>query len=293
MSARRRVIRTPEGFPRLLVTGRAQVPWEDVYYALIVQPWPQFLLIIVGFFLVLNVAFAVLFYLSPGCLAGAPHTFENAFYFSVQTLATIGYGNIAPATRYSHVLVVIEALIGLLSTAMVTGLVFSKFSRPSSRVLFSNKLVIAPRNGVPTMSFRMANARQNTITDVRLRAFLLVNEVTLEGDVHRFPLDLKLVRETNATFILSWTAMHIIDETSPFFGEGLEKLMRDKVEMYVVLTGTDETFGQAVHSRQRYLMTDIVQNARFADILSFEADGSRHLDYSKFHDARPIKPRKE
>jgi inward rectifier potassium channel len=217
--------------------------------------------------------------LAPGCYSSTePHTFERSFYFSVQTFATIGYGNMAPVTRYGHVIVTLEALVGLVTTAFLTGVIFAKFSRPTARVLFSNKITVAPRNGVPTMCFRMANYRQNTISEAKLRVFILVLEKTLEGEVHRKPLELKLVRDTNATFILSWTALHVIDKDSPFFD--------------LVLTGTDETFGQVVLSRKMYTLDEIVFGARFADILSFDADGSRNLDYAKFHEVVPVRETK-
>jgi inward rectifier potassium channel len=288
--AKRVPVRTVPGFPKLTVQGRTSAPWDDLYHGLIARPWPSFLLVLVAAFLGVNLVFATLYYLAPGCFSGTEaHSFERSFYFSVQTLATIGYGNMAPITRYGHIVVTVEALVGLVTSAFLTGLIFAKFSRPTARVLFSNKITVAPRNGVPTMCFRMANYRQNTITEAKLRIFVLVLEKTLEGETHRKPVELKLVRDNNATFILSWTAMHVIDEQSPFFDpHAMARLRKDRSEIYVVLTGTDETFGQVVHSRKVFSLDDIVFGARFADILQFAEDGTRNLNYTKFHDVTPV-----
>jgi len=287
-----RVSGAPRGFPRLRAVGRASSPIEDLYHTLLTLKWWQFFLSVGLAFIVANALFALAYAASPGTISNArPGSFEDAFFFSVQTMATIGYGTMSPITRLGHVLVTLEAIVGVLAFALITGITFSKFARPTARILFSERAVIGPRDGIPHLMFRMANYRHNTILEAQLRVVLLVEEISLEGQVLRRPLELPLVRDRNSTFILSWTAMHPIDEKSPFFGPGaLERLRERKAELFLSLTGTDETFAQTVHARTGYQLHDIVENAYFADVLTVRPDGLRLIDYTRFHDVVPATP---
>src|SRR5262249_23589165 len=148
-----------------------------------------------------------------------PGSFSDAFFFSVQTMATIGYGQMAPATFAAHVLVSVEAFVGLVGFAMVTGITFSKFSRPTARILFSNVAVVTQRDGVPCLMFRMANERGTSIVEAQAHVVLTRSETTLEGEKVRRFYDLKLLRQQNILFALSWTALHPITQESPFSGE--------------------------------------------------------------------------
>jgi inward rectifier potassium channel len=271
---------------RLKAIGLERAPSKDVYHFVLSRSWPVFFALVALVFLLTNVLFAWLYLARPGSVTNArPGSFEDAFYFSVQTLATIGYGGMAPATRYAHLVVALEAVVGILEVALITGITFTRFARPSARVLFSNKIVISRRNGVPHLMFRMANWRRNQIVEARLSVVLLVTDRTSEGDVMRRQIDLPLVRERTGVFFLTWTAMHLIDEKSPFFGPGaLERLRAQQAELYLGLTGLDETIGQVIHVRRQYDLADVVSNARFADVLSSSPDGSRVIDYRKFHD---------
>jgi inward rectifier potassium channel len=175
--------------------------------------------------------------------------------------------------------------------ALVTGLTFAKFSRPTARVLFANRAVIGPRDGVPHLMFRMANWRHNTILEAQLRFILLVEERTQEGQTWRRPVELPLVRDRTPLFGMTWTALHCIDEKSPFYGaDALDRLRESKAEIYLSLLGIDETFAQTVHARHGYKLTDIVQNAFFSDVLTIADDGTRVIDYSGFHDVVLIEP---
>ena len=271
---------------KLKAIGLERAPSKDVYHFVLGRSWPVFFGLVALVFLLTNVAFACLYLAHPGSITNArPGSFEDAFYFSVQTLATIGYGGMAPATRYAHLVVALEAIVGIVAVALITGITFTRFARPSARVLFSNKIVISRRNGVPHLMFRMANWRRNQIVEARLTVVLLVTDRTSEGDVMRRQIDLPLVRERTGVFFLTWTAMHLIDEKSPFFGAGaLERLRAQQAEIYLGLTGLDETIGQVIHVRRQYELDDVVPNARFADVLSSHPDGSRIIDYRKFHD---------
>src|SRR5450631_41357 len=272
--------------------GLERAPHKEVYHFVLGRTWPVFFLLVAAVFVVTNMLFAWLYLAEAGSIDNArPGSFEDDFYFSVQTLATIGYGGMTPVTRYAHVVVALEAIVGILMVALITGITFTRFARPSARVLFSNKVVISPRDGVPHVMFRMANWRRNRIVEARLSAVLLVTERTREGDVMRKQIDLPLVRSKTNVFFLTWSAMHLVDDKSPFYGiDALERLRVQQAELYLGLTGLDETIGQTIHVRKQYTLDDIVPGARFADVLSTSEDGTRIIDYRKFHDVVELGP---
>jgi inward rectifier potassium channel len=282
--------------PSFRTRGQQVAVFEDLYHRVLAMPWWRFFAWVAGAWLLVNAVFAALYVASPGCVSGArPGDAEDAFYFSVQTLATIGYGAMAPATRYGHAVVVVEALVGMLGVALVTGVTFAKFARPTARVLFAAKAVVQTRDGVPHLVFRLANWRGNMVVEGQLRALLLVIETTREGDTIRTPVDLPLVRDRTALFALTWLPMHRIDSTSPFWGgqAALDKLRERRAEIFLAFTGLDETIGQPIHARYRYGLDDVVYNARFADALSIDEDGTRTIDYATFHDVIVTGPPEE
>jgi inward rectifier potassium channel len=277
--------------PRASVAARTQGQYvslfEDVYHKVLAMPWWRFFAYVGAAWVGINLVFALVYAAMPGCVAGAaPGDLEDAFYFSVQTLATIGYGAMAPATRFGHVVVVCEALVGTLGVALVTGVTFAKFARPTARVLFASKAVVHMRDGVPHLVFRLANWRGNMVVEGQLRVLLLMRQTTREGDVIRMPVELPLVRDRTALFALTWVPMHRIDEKSPFWGglEARDRLLADNAEIFLSFSGMDETLGQAIQARYRYRLDDIVYNARFVDVLTLEPDGTRIIDYALFHD---------
>jgi inward rectifier potassium channel len=265
---------------------------QDVFHRVLIMPWWRFFGMASLGFLGLNALFACLYLLQPGSLSGVRQgSFVDAFFFSVQTLGTIGYGAFTPATTYAHVLVTLEALIGLLGFAIVTGLTFSKFARPTARVLFSNKVVIGHRDGALHLMVRIANERHNNVVEAQIRLVLLLDHVTVEGERLRVPRTLPVVRDTNSFFRLTWTVSHPIDESSPFHGEdALDVLTAKNALLLVSLTGLDETIAQQVHARYTYELADFVWGARFADVLSVDAEGTRVIDYASFHEVVPEKP---
>lgn len=277
-------------FPGIVKIGYVSAPWEDFYHWILTRTWPQFFGVVGAAFFLINSIFALAYMAVPGAISQLPPgSFEDAFFFSVQTLATIGYGVMAPVTRTGHVLVTLEALTGMLSVALMTGITFAKFARPTSRVLFADKVAITPRAGVPHLMFRMANWRGNQMVDAQLRVTVLVEEKTPEGETMRIPHELKLVRSSTMLFMLTWMPMHRIDESSPFFGpDAIERLRKKKAELFLSLTGYDETIGTTVHARHGYQLDDIVPNVRFADVLGIQEDGTRVLNYHHFHEVIPI-----
>jgi inward rectifier potassium channel len=294
MVNRTRMIRYIGRGPRfpVRIRGQAFELGGDAYFALLTRPWWQFFLAVGVYVLAINAVFAGLYLLDPGGVTNTrAGSFEDAFFFSVQTLATIGYGTMVPETTYAHVIVTLESILGVLAVGSFAGVAFARLSRPTARVLFSDKLVIRPRNGVPHLQFRMANWRTNLIVEATLRVYTMQTQRTLEGETLRTPVELKLVRTSSPVFFLSWTAMHAIEEGSPFYGDAaIQKLIDEGTSIYASLTGYDQTLGQTVHAYCEYSPKDIVPNARFRDFVTTHADGTRELDFSLFHEIDPLPP---
>jgi inward rectifier potassium channel len=229
-----------------------------------------------------NLIFASIYFFDGGVAGARPGSFVDMFFFSVQTMATIGYGKMTPASFLSNVLVSFEALFGLVGLAMMTGLMFAKFSLPSARVRFSRNAVVSRRDGLPSLMFRMANLRANRIVEAEIHVVFARDERTPEGEELRRFYDLPMARNRSALFALTWTAVHPIVEGSPFAGQTRESLEAQDAEIVVSLTGLDETFSQTVHARKSYRAADIRWGQRLADIISFRSDGSLGIDYSRF-----------
>jgi inward rectifier potassium channel len=262
--------------------GRLQ---RDAYHYLVDASWPRLLLILVALYLTANAIFACAYLLQPHSIAHArAGSFADAFFFSVQTMATIGYGTLVPHTTYANVLVVLETSVGVLGLAMITGLIFAKFSRPTARVLFSQRAVITRRDGMPCLLFRMANASATWIVDAQATVLLARSETTLEGESVRRFYDLELSRQRNPIFALTWTAVHFLTESSPLYGATPESLVSTEAEVLVSLVGLDESLSQTVHARYSYLADEITWGGRFADVISRLPDGRRRVDLSRFHD---------
>jgi inward rectifier potassium channel len=274
-----------DGRITVVQTGARNGYLGDLYHLLLVSSWPRLFALLVIVYVVTNAFFALGYLVGGNSFEGAqPGSFADAFFFSVQTMATIGYGHWYPKTLWAHALVTVETLTGLVGVAMVAGLTFAKFSRPTARVLFSRVAVVVTRDGVPSLMFRTANQRGNQIVEARLHVVLARNEVTAEGEAVRRLYDLDLVRAQNALFALSWTAVHPITERSPLHGATSESLAASDAEIIVSLTGLDESFSQTVHARHSYVADEIIWGARFVDILSRTPDGRRQVDYTHFHD---------
>lgn len=260
--------------------------FADVYHYLLTAPWPLLLLIVIGAFAAVNAVFAAAYLLDGGIENARRGSFADAFFFSVQTMATIGYGKMTPASLFANALTTVEAVTGLIGLAVVTGIVFAKFSRPTARVRFSRVAVISKRDGVPSLMFRMANVRGNRIMEANIHVVFARQEKTLEGEEVRRFYDLALSRYRNAIFVYSWTAIHPITDHSPLHGQSVESLADQDVEIIVSLTGLDETFSQTVHARHSYGLDEIKWGARLADILQRSADGIV-IDYSRFDETEP------
>jgi inward rectifier potassium channel len=245
----RTLTRTGE-FTGITVVGRL-ASIHDFYHSIMDAPWRAVMGLLALGYLATNLVFAVLYLLGGDVIANAePGSFADAFFFSVQTMATIGYGAMAPKTVYANVLVTIEAVFGLFGVAVATGVVFAKFSRPTSRVAFSEVALISKRNGLRHLVFRVGNVRSNQIVEASIKLVALKFEITAEGERMRRYFDMSLVRSTNPIFAMTWNVMHPIDDKSPLHGMTVDDIRAGNVEILAILTGLDGTFSQTIHRRE-------------------------------------------
>jgi inward rectifier potassium channel len=269
--------------------GAPRVGWHDVYYGFLVLPWSAFFLSLAGLYLLLNLGYAVLLASRPGSIHGAqPGSLIDAFFFSVETMSTVGFGEMYPATLYGHVIVTMDVVTGVLLVPLATGLMIAKFTLPVARVMFSRNTVVNRFDGVPTLMFRVAAIRENQIIEARMKLTLLRDEETVEGHRYRRMLDLPLVRDASPFFALSWTVMHPIDEASPFHGMGPDECRSQAAQLVAVMTGIDSTTSSTVYARHGYTYADILFDHAFEDVMEVKEDGSVKIDLGRFHRTRPI-----
>ncbi len=248
------------------------------YHALLTMSWAKFLGLAAGANLVVNALFAFGYLLcGPDSLHGFQDTrihseFLRAYFFSVQTLATIGYGHVSPSGLEANLLVAVESIVGLLGFALITGMLFARFSRPTARILFSDVAVIAPYRGITAFEFRIVNQRNNEIVELGAKVLFSRMERSDGRRVRKF-YDLNLERRKVVFFPLSWTIVHPIDENSPLRGVTDQVLREGEAEFLILLTGIDETFSQTVHSRSSYKPGEIVWGAKFSDIFRRSLSG--------------------
>ncbi|MEZ4704160.1 MAG: ion channel [Bdellovibrionota bacterium] len=267
---------------------RKGVPSEyrkDFFYLLMEMTWPRLFGGIFILYILSNVFFAAIYMLLPYSISGlrSPHFWE-AYFFSIQTMSTIGYGSLHPTSFASNVVVSVEAAFGLIGIATVTGIVFSKLSRPQAKILFSKNLLDTKMDGKRTLQFRIGNTRGNDIVDAKLTLSVLLDHMTAEGQDMRRIHELKLLRDRTPFFRLTWSVFHVIDETSPLFGMDLhEGSLRTIV---ATVAGHDGTYSNTIYSRYNYFPDDIIQNRYFADIMEVLPDGNLMIDYEKFHDLK-------
>ncbi|MGF6301862.1 inward rectifier potassium channel [Paraburkholderia sp. WC7.3d] len=262
--------------------------WQDLYHRALGVRWPVFFVSLALLFLLLNIVFATLYVLGDAPIANQfPKGFGGAFFFSVETLATVGYGDMHPQTVYAHWIATLEIFVGMSSIALATGLIFARFSRPHAKIMFARYAVIRPIDGRMTLMVRSANARQNVIAEARARLRIMRQETSIEGYTLRKLYDLALVRDQHPVFKLGWTLMHIIDEASPLFGETAESLKGRDVSLLLTLEGIDESTSQTMQARHMWTCDQIVWQHRFVDIMS-ERDGVSHIDYAHFDEIAPL-----
>ncbi|HEV7960247.1 MAG TPA: ion channel [Rhizomicrobium sp.] len=283
------LVRRPRGARAAIIKGQDAGRFLDFYHGVLTASWPGFVAQLAALFLTINLVFAILYVTDRGGIANArPGSFADAFFFSVQTLGTLGYGVMAPKTFYTNILVTAESFAGILIIALFAGMIFARFSRPFARVVFSRNAVVTPFDGKPTLMFRAANQRGNSILDASATISLASNYTTLEGHTMRRFQELKLLRGSNPLFALSWTVMHTVDESSPLCNLGLAEMIEHDMEIVVMLSGMDETISDRIYARHSYLPEEILWHRRFVDVVSVTPGGQRVVDLVHFHDTEEL-----
>jgi inward rectifier potassium channel len=286
VDARGRLLLERRGLPR----GVAESLGKDAYHFLRTTTWTRLTLLFAGVFVAVNLLFAAILYLGGAEVMNA-RGFADDFWFSVQTLATIGYGYLAPAGGLANAVVTVESFVGIALTAVVTGLVFARFATPYAKVIFSQVAIIGEHDGKRTLMFRMANARSTAIVEAICHVYVSRDEILADGERMRRVHDLPLRRSTSPIFSMSWLATHTIDARSPIADLTPETLAAANVNLIVTFQGIDDRLAATVHTRYAYNAEDIVFDRRFADLFHIDPEtGRRYLDFEVFHTTLPVLP---
>jgi inward rectifier potassium channel len=284
---RKEILRTTPDY-EFHVVGGPRPNLADLYHMLLRMRWSHIFLLILVVYTLINILFATVYVFTGGIQNAEPGSFLDAFFFSVQTMGTIGYGAMVPVTRLANTVVFFESVTGLVVTALATGLVFVRFSLTRARVMFSKKIAYAPVDGVPTIMVRIGNERRNQIIDATFRMTFTRSTKTAEGVFYYQSRELPLMRNRASALARSWQIMHKVTPDSPFYGETPESLKATDAEILVELVGIDDTSLQPSHARHSWMYHEIAWGARLTDVIS-EQEGGRIvlLDLTKFHDVDP------
>ncbi|HEX7699527.1 MAG TPA: ion channel [Kofleriaceae bacterium] len=286
VDARGRLLLERRGLPGML----GHTLGKDAYHFLRTATWTRITLLFAGLFLLVNLVFAAILYAGHADVMNA-HGFADDYWFSVQTLATIGYGYLAPNDTLSNAVVTVESFVGIALTAMITGVFFARFATPYAKVIFSKVAIIGDHDGKRTLMFRMANARSTAIVEATCHVYVSRDEVLASGERMRRIYDLPLRRATSPIFSLSWLATHTIDGQSPIADLTPDSLVASNINIIVTFQGIDDRLAATVHTRYAYNVDDIVFDRRFADLFNVDPEsGLRYLDFQKFDDTEPPLP---
>lgn len=283
----------PDGSVNVVRLGHGFWQSLNVYQHLLTVPWPRFFAYVFGSYLLANIVFASLYIAAgPGAIQGGETgggaRWHNAFFFSVQTIATIGYGQMTPRGTIANALVAVEALAGLMGFALITGILFARFSRPSALILRSRIAIVAPYHGQTGLMFRVANGRASQLIDVKVVVTYSGMERGEDGRVLRRFHQLPLERDHVALLPTQWVVVHPIDERSPFVHKNQGQILAADPEIFVTVSALDETFSQTVHARFSYADDDIVYGAKFIDLFGTTAGGVLTIDLSKISDVERV-----
>ena len=277
------------GDRHIIAEGLESNLWKDIYFNAMTASWPAFIAALAVAFVAVNFVFATLYALGAGAVANARQgSLLDLFFFSVETITTLGYGEMYPQTTYGHLVSATESFTGLVLLAVMTGLVFARISRPRARLLFARYPVVAPHNGVPTLSFRLANARSNFISEATAKLWMIGATVTEEGRRYVGFQPMRLVKSENPTLALSWVLFHPIDADSPLFGMEKQTLLASEINFVVSISGFDETSSQTVHARAAFAAQDVRFGHEFVDVIWVDERGLRHIDYAKINSTKPL-----
>jgi inward rectifier potassium channel len=278
---------TSLGPRRIITEGLETHLWSDFYHNAMTLTWPVFFGWLAAIFVTFNVLFGIAYALGGATIANARPGFSDLFFFSVETMSGVGYGYMYPQTLYGEIVSSVESFVSLVSLAVMTGLVFARFSRPRARLIFARNPVIADHNGAPTLMLRIANARSNFITDADARLWAVRGSTSSEGRRMTTFHELHLQRHQNPVFALSWTLFHSIDSDSLLSGMSAEEIAASDMNFVVTISGLDETSAQVVHARTGYSAQDLRVGHEYVDIIRVDEDGMRRVDYARIHDTRP------
>ena len=275
---------------RIIADGLEHGFWTDFYHDAMTISWPAFFATIAGAFLALNLVFASLYGLGQDPIANARFgNFFDDFFFSIETSSTVGYGDMHPQTLYAHSLATVEGFIAVVLIALMTSLTFARFSRPRARLIFARNPVVAEHNGVPTLIFRLANARNAFISEATAKLWMLGGAESREGRRFVGFKPLRLIKNENPVLALSWTLFHPIDAKSPLYGWAMDDLVASETNFILSIAGFDETSAQTVHARQTYAAQDLRPGQEYVDIHTVDDAGLRHIDYAGIHSTRPVR----
>lgn len=265
---------------------------RNMYQWLINMSWLRFVGLIFGLYIVSNALFALI-YMAIGVEEfigidedNAVGSFMGAFYFSTQTMTTVGYGAISPAGHLASMVAAIEAFIGFSGFALFTGLMYGRFSRPNARLMYSNNALIAPYKEGWSLQFRVVNRRNNVLMEMQAR--VMISYLDMETGARKY-YSLPLETDFIHFFPLNWTLVHKIDEDSPLDGVTEQDLIERDAEILILLKGFDDTFGQTVHSRYSYRYDEIVFNARFVKAYDTNDQGHTIMNIQDIHKHEPVR----
>ncbi len=289
MQRKRSSIPLRSGSIEFLKINAAPFEWRDSYHLVLSLTWPQFAVFLLASYLFLNTFFAGLYVLKSDSVAGIdPGSFVQAWFFSVETLATVGYGHSYPATLYGHIMVTIEIFFGMIWLAVITGLIFVRFSRPTARIVFSKPIVIGSHNRQPTLMFRVANLRHTSMVDAHFSMMFSREERVPEGEEVRRFYNLKVYPAWLIRFPAALTIRHTIDESSPLHGETAESLAASSVFFVAQVRSVERVMAATVQSEQDYTAGDLRWGERFADIYEELPDGKMQVDYGRIDETEPV-----
>jgi inward rectifier potassium channel len=291
MRRRPRHIRVRYGQFEFVKLNAKKFDWRDTYHLILTLSWPGFAAFVFGTYLLINLVFASLYMLNAHAVAEmSPGSFSDAFFFSVETLATVGYGHMYPESVYGHLVAMLEIMVGMFGLAVITGLIFVRFSRPTARMRFSKVAVIAPFDGVPNLMIRLANLRHQAMVEPEFRMIFLRNITTAEGDEVRRFRSLKLEFDHLIAFPAVLTVRHRIDEESPLFGMTPEDFQQQDIHIVASIVGVDTVIVAPVQSFGDYNYEQIEWNRRFVEIFDQNEEGQWTVDYARIDETEDIAP---
>lgn len=289
MKRSQRPVSTRAGQLEFLKINAQGQEWRDIYHWILALTWPRFILLLLGTYLSINLIFAGLYTVGGPCIAEmTPGSYLEAFFFSAETVATVGYGHMYPQTLYGHIVTTCEIMVGLFLLAVITGLIFVRFSRPTARISFSDVLVIAPFDGQPTLMLRVANMRSHSMVEAEFRLMMHRDEPTQEGEVIRRFYPLKLHFDRLLAFPAALTLRHTIDEKSPLHDITPELLRSSETRLMASVVCIDTVIPASVQSQQGYTWHDVRFGERFVEIYTELGNDRLSVDYGRIHETEPV-----